>query len=183
MVPGSRQAALCVIARRSGVQCRIGFQPVSGRAARHPRKCTSSTDSGPVSKASPIGAGSYPKFRTYGFSFCRLPVVVRSTPGRESSLPSQPARRGLGWGGSAPVVEDVEAGAAVSRFVGPVHGDDQGLGPKTARHHLQIGLLAGEIDPGEEVRHPEPPRRASRSCRGARQSARRPRLLAARRRI
>ena len=65
-------------------------------------------------------------------------------------------------GRSAPVVEDVEAGAAVSRFVGPVHGDDQGLGAKTARHHLQIGLLAGEIDPGEEVRHPD--RRGERAA-------------------
>src|SRR5271170_631393 len=71
-----------------------------------------------------------------------------------------PAWTGLGR--SAPVVEDVEAGAAVSRFVGPVHGDDQGLGAETARHHLQIGLLAGEIDPGEEVRHPD--RRGERAA-------------------
>jgi hypothetical protein len=37
-----------------------------------------------------------------------------------------------------------KAGPAVGRLVRPVHRDDQDLGAEAARHHLQMGLLAGE---------------------------------------
>ena len=36
-----------------------------------------------------------------------------------------------------------------------MHRDDLNFGAEAARGHVSVGLLAGEIDPGQEVRYPD----------------------------
>jgi len=53
----------------------------------------------------------------------------------------------------SPIVKNVQPRATVTRLVRSVHRHALDHRAEAARHHLPVGFLAREIDPGQNIRH------------------------------
>ena len=54
-----------------------------------------------------------------------------------------------------PVIQQKDAGTAITRLVWTVHDDQVHAAAEAPRHHLPVGFFARGVDTGEQVDHPD----------------------------